>query len=373
MATTTIDRVAKIWAVELGVGLAAVVMLAAGPAAAQVPSRGGADGGAAIVVLRSPSCAATSTAADRFAQLFAIELSNTQLQLVRDEPTPSADLVVEVDAAICDAGAREVGVSLVRPTTGARTGQTIVLRDVQENARSRALALAVAELVRGARHDAESQSRPGEVGEPTAAVSAEAGRQVTAPPVAAPSSRTQPTISPESRVGEVERPFAGLVQVAGSGRIFAPESTTLPGASVAAEIRLQPGWLRVRADAAGAWTLVTDPLGDVRVGLYSGGLSLLAASGDRPELAIGPHFELGYLGAVGLASGPSSTSSRESHAIALVSLTTGARFWFDRWAALVEVDLGTAILGAGVFADDRRVAAVEGVFACARAGIAFGF
>ena len=166
---------------------------------------------------------------------------------------------------------------------------------------------------------------------------------------------------------------AGILQAAGTWRIFAPESTRLAGASFAVGFRLRPTWLSIHADAAGGWGAFSDPLGNGNVAVYSGGVSLLAASGRRPELEVGPHLELGYARAVGLASGPNSIGSHDGRAIALISVTTAARFWFDRWAAFVAMDLGTTLLGAEIFAADRRAAAVHGAFGGARAGVAFGY
>jgi hypothetical protein len=182
------------------------------------------------------------------------------------------------------------------------------------------------------------------------------------PPVAfaAPSERFEP-------------PFLGDVQAAFASRIFAPESTIGAGASLAAALRLRPEWLRARADATATWSSTDDPLGNVSVAVYSGGMALLATSGRSPEIEIGPHLEIGAARAVGVASAPSSGASVQTQAIALLSLTTGARFWFHRWAVLVDLDLGAAIAGADVFADGRRVVAVGGAFAGVRAGIAFGY
>jgi hypothetical protein len=347
--------------------LAALVSLVGASAAGQVPA--GPDptrAGAALVVLRSPRCAVASPLADQFAQLFAIELSGAELRLVKDEPLSSADLLVEVDDALCRASAQEVGVSIVRTATGARTAQIISFHDVEENARPRALALAIAELVRAQRTRAESDP---------AAVGQEREHAASPVPQDRPSSPAESSSLPLPRAEEPveEHPFAGVLEAAGAWRYFAPQSTPLFGITAALALGLRPTWLRARADAAGSWSSFSDPLGDIGLSVYSGGLSVLATTGRRLELEIGPHFELGYARAVGLPSGPSSAPSSEGHPIALVSLTTGARFWFDRWAAFTDIDLGAAVFGAEIFADDRRVATVQGAFLCARVGIAFGY
>lgn len=316
------------------------------------------------------ACAAGAVTADRFSQLLAIELAVTNDQLVRGDSVPSAALTVEVDGAICDVAAREIGVTLVQPSSGARQRQLIAVHDVEEQARPRAFALAVAELVRSAR----------EKGDDAASVSSAEARASRPAPLSSPPStppprslEVSPPAGPDASVNGDAPPFHGDIEAAGSARLFAPESTALAGASLAAGFSLRPRWLRLRADIDANWSTVTDPLGEIDLALYSAGVALLARSGRLPELAIGPHLQVGYARAVGLASDPSRKGSQEGHVTLLLSLTTEARFWFGRFAGLVDVDLGAALVGAEIYAGDRRAAAMLGAFVGARAGVVLGY
>jgi hypothetical protein len=137
-------------------------------------------------------------------------------------------------------------------------------------------------------------------------------------------------------------------------------------------LRLRPAWLYARADAAARWSSIDDRLGSIDLSVYSAGLSLVATTGFFPELSVGPHFELGMARAAGSASNGTVHGTVQSHAVALISLTGAARFWIGRWAPLVELDVGTAIAGADVYADDRRVGVVGGAFVGVRVGVGFG-
>jgi hypothetical protein len=315
------------------------------------------------------ACAAGAVTADRFSQLLAIELAVTNDQLVRGDSVPSAALTVEVDGAICDAAAREIGVTLVQPSSGARQRQLIAVHDVEEQARPRAFALAVAELVRSAREKGDDT-----VPVTSAEVRSSRPAPLSSPPsTPPPSPEASPTAGSDASVDRDAPRFHGDIEAAGSARLFAPESTALAGASLAAGFSLRPRWLRLRADIDANWSTVTDPLGEIDLALYSAGVALLARSGRLPELAIGPHLQVGYARAVGLASDPSRTGSQEGHVTLLLSLTTEARFWFGRFAGLVDVDLGAALLGAEIYAGDRRAAAILGAFVGVRTGVVLGY
>jgi hypothetical protein len=136
---------------------------------------------------------------------------------------------------------------------------------------------------------------------------------------------------------------------------------------------LRPEWLSVRADMMAGFASANDALGDVRLATYSGALSVVATSGATPEFEIGPQFELGYARAAGSAGGASTTALVDGRAVALAAMTAGARFWADRWALSAHADVGATVAGVEVFADDRRIAALSGLFAGIRAGLAFGF
>ena len=313
---------------------------------------------------------------NRFAQLLATELTSAGILLFQDAPAPAHAITIETDGAICDADAREIKVALVHG--GLRAIKTIDLADTPPDARLRALALTTAELVRAAQNKTASEgalenavSDPPSIGETEST-------KISEPP------RTLDRRGDDaSDHREADRPanlaprvaaarYDNDVRAAGVFRFFAPESTSLAGANVGAGFRLGPEWLRLRAEATGGWTSVQDVLGEVRVALYTGGVSLLATSGAQPDFEIGPHFEAGYARAVGVPVDP-RLALAAGRPMALASLRAGTRFWLDRWAFSAEIETGVTIAGAELFADDRRIAAISGFFAGVRVGLAFGY
>jgi len=357
--------------------MAAMIALTARSGAAQVSPPVEPNVPAGIVAFRSPSCA-SSARTDRFAQLLAIELASARIQLIKDAPAPSEAIGVETDGALCDASAPEVSVALVR--SGTRVFKSIDVADVEPSARLRALALAVAELVRGAQNEA-ARGEATKSADPEGASAENLEREKVTEAPRTHDRHREPTNGEPADAGAAtaaavsrdRRSYRGDVRAAGLGRFFAPESTPLFGVSAAAALRLRPEWLLLRADATAGWTSANDPLGDVSLALYSGGVSFLATAGTLPEFEIGPHLELGYARAVGAARGAGSIAAGAGHAIALASLAAGVRVWLDRWALLAEFEAGAALAGAEIFADDRRIATISGFFAGARIGLAFGF
>ena len=350
--------------------LISLLVSAAAEAGAQTPpSVGEAAGTSALVLLRSPRCDARFFDADAFVQLLTIELLPAKVKLVRDElAASSAEMILEISAFACDPRARELTIAIAERRTGDRREHSIALYDVDPRTRPRALALAIAELLR------QRRAEPGlQAAAPVR--NAEEGRAPTdvepLSPARPPASAT-PWPQPDP-MAPVRMPHRPDLQLAPQGRLFAAESTLLVGVNLAASLPLGTEWLRGRADLGGHWAGLDDPLGRVNMGLYSGGLALLASAGDSPELFIGPHLELGYAYAAGKPVALRSEARDGGRVVLLASLMAGARFRTGRWAAAFELDLGTSLLGVEVFADDRRIAAMQGFFAGARAGIAYEY
>jgi hypothetical protein len=322
------------------------------------------------VLLRSPKCEAASFDADAFVQHLTIELIAAELRLVRDDAAaPSAEMIVEISARVCDPGAMGLTVAIAANRTGARREHAIALHDVEPRARPRALALAIAELIRQDRIEPGVHGRP-----PSENVDDGVGQSKVEPP--SPTRWSEPAV-PTGRArepaAEERAPRGPDLLLAAQGRFFAAEPTLFFGANLAGSFSLGTAWLRGRADVGGSWSAVEDSLGRVSMGLYSGGVALLAAAGQSPELVIGPHVELGYAYANGTPIDLRSRASDGGRVVALASLIAGTRLRFHRWAAAFEVDLGTSLRGVQMFADDRRIAMMEGFFVGARAGIAYEY
>jgi len=374
VGTRTLRNSRRLWR---GRFVAAIVVLAARFAAAQGAPGSRDDVRTSLVVLRAPSCAFASGDVDRFVQLLAIELATARVQLIRDVPALDAELTVEVDASVCTLETGKVEVSFVR-AAGGRAQHTIALQDVEPRARPRALALAVAELVRSARNSGEAM--PGESVLKEGVTTGSRGEAAVGAPKekAAPQAPPAPAPSPIAEGlgapgGGRDEPWQGDIEASFASQIFAPEGTVGSGAGLGIGMRLRPAWLYARADAAARWTSIDDRLGSIDLSVYSAGVSLVATTGRCPELSVGPHAELGMARAAGSANDGTVHESAQTHAIALISLTGAARFWIGRWAPLIELDVGTAVARADVYVDDRRVAVVGGAFVGVRAGVGFGY
>jgi hypothetical protein len=324
----------------------------------------------AQVLLRSPQCEASSFDTDAFVRLLTIELLSADLRLAREElPGSSPHMILEIPAQVCDPRAAELTIAISERRSGKRSDHPVALYDVEQRARPRALALAIAELIRQRRTEPGMQNAS-----PMRMADEDREPVKVEPPRDVRRSDTVTPIMSAPKVPAPERLALGPdLQLAAQGRLFAAESTLLFGANLAGSFSLHATWLRGRVDLTGSWGSVDDPLGQVGMGFYSGGLALLASAGEGPELFIGPHLELGYAHASGTPIALRSEARTEGRAVAMASLIAGARFRTRRWSAAAELDFGTCLRGVEVFADDRRIAAMHYIFGGARTAIAYEF
>ena len=314
-----------------------------------------------VVFVRPSHCDSGAYIDSSFLHLLEIELGTEHVRLATNEPTMgSGDLTIEVARTACDGNAREVVVALRRPPVV----RAIVLGDLAVEARSRALALAVAELVRATRIEWRREEEAAATAARTA--STDPARDLSR------SNRSTSRDEVDTHPTRDDSPSRRL-EAAAVWRIFAPSPTSMFGAQVAVDFTLAPAWLHFRADAFASWKNATDPFGTVSLTSYSGGIALLAAIGQNPTFRVGPHLELGYASVNGTPAQLVGTSSGGVITTASLMASISATL-HGPWTAMAGLEGGTTLHGLTVSApDDPELISMRGGFVSVRAGIALAF
>jgi hypothetical protein len=301
------------------------------------------------ILVSAPSCKTGVLSEDAFLRLLEVELLGERIRVTKEEIAVPKELTIEIQRAACDANARDVPIVL-RSDNHTPIERSIALADLGTEARPRAFALAVAELIRGARASWKAADQ-----------SADAVREVPSPilliVVSGPEPAEPPTKGPE-------------LEGAAAWRMFLPAATSLFGARLATTLPSTVWGLRLRPDASAAWGQASDALGTVLLSSYSAGLAVLASIHDRPVFLFGPHVELGYGHASGTSKGSGSDASGGGM-IATTSFLTSSHIAIRRnWSAVVELEGGLTILGFDILADSRSIGGMSGAFAAIRGGVA---
>ena len=284
----------------IGAVVTGAVGLGAGDARAQAPTP-------ATVLLVPPSCAtAVPFAGDAFVSILTTELRADGVERLTVGGAASGDgaslAVIVLRAEPCDATARDVEVTIEDHATSKKVERRVQLGDASEAARPRALALAVAELLRAtwlelATIDAPPPQVP--VPEP---VRAAIGRTAV---------RSLPS-TPDLRASSPPPPERD-VSIAVAGRFYPAASAALVGGRAAGAMPLAfaPS-VAARIDFGALVGSANDPLGDINLGLATIGLALLVTSPRAApvSIAVGPRVELG----IGWASGNPVDQATSSYA-----------------------------------------------------------
>lgn len=345
--------------------VAGVVLLGAegGPAYAQPPPPPPAS-----VLIVPPACASgTALAIDAFVGILTAELraDGVERVVVGSSTAPGQALAaITLRAEPCEASAREIVVTIEDYATTKRVERHVALGDTAETARPRALALAVAELLRATWLELTLPEAP----PPTAVHVPDEVRTAVM-------RRSAPTPSPPPPTGgaperETSRRWPD-VSVAVAGRAFASTQTLMYGGNAALAVPVLTPSFSLRVDAAGLSGTAHDPLGDVTLGLASAGASLLFTSPREAAVAaaVGPRLELGVAWASGSPVQQGTTSHTGAGFVSTASLL-GA-FYFrltERWKLAVELEGGATLASFEARADSRRVTSVDG----AMFGVAIG-
>lgn len=331
------------------------------------------------VLLQVQPCAGAGLEPERFARMLRAELAGDGVERL-DLATPGAPadatlarLTVEFPA--CEAHPEQFLLAVDDAATRKSVRRVVDLSDVGATGRPRALALALAELLRASWLELTLPTAP----EPAAPVPAPIQDAVrlrvrAVAPAQQPAPRTAPPGWSPSVFGAVE------------GRLFLQTSTGLGGFRLgiaALTPALGDGLrLRLRADGGAAFGGASVTLGDAEVWLATGGLALTVLRGSSVGFEVGGRVEVGAThGAGRLVAGrsPSGTSAGEAtSAVGVLAVTGGLR---GRLAAglagSLELDLGGVLGGLDlravdpVLGTDTRLAGVLGMSASLRLALAW--
>jgi hypothetical protein len=327
------------------------------------PPRGGASH--TTIVVRRSDCDSDGRELAAILRLLEVELTAERVRFSRyDAPPEPGELVVEVQWAPCSPSSREATIKL-RRASRETLERSVALGDLPAEARPRALALAVAELIRSTRAawKREAEAVLAAESEPDAPA-----REPRAPYVI--DARDAAAQSNASR-----GPSGFTLQAAAGWRIFAPVPTSMFGAQAAAMLPVVPARFFVRADAGGFWSgTATDQLGTVKLASYSGGLGLMYATSHNPMFFFGPHLEVGYASASTTADSPNLIGTSSGSTLVTASVIASLRaVLHGPLAATAEVEGGATLLGLAVRVEDRTIASMRGGFAAARVGLALAY
>ncbi len=271
--------------------------------------------------------------------------------------TPLA--VIHVELARCDDRSTEAAVTVDDELTHKTVRRVVALDDIPAEGRARALALAIAELLRAswielALDDAQA---------PQTVASAPIRRAMLLRVRALPA----PTPEPAARVA---RPPAPPTRAAPAWLGVVADLRTFPGQGGALlGARALFSWspwanvpVRLRADLGGATGTALAARGEVDLSLASVGLGVMVGGGnERVDLAVGARLEGGWAWASGTPANASTVGDRGSDAVLLATVTSALRVALTgRWSASVDVSAGQTLRYVTVSAGDERVAGVRG-------------
>lgn len=284
-----------------------------------------------------------------------------------------ADAAVARVAVVCLGASRVLVVAFPRGADRP-AAREIVVDDVDAGSRARAVAIALAELMRGA-NDALAPAGP--VAPPAAAVSS------AAPVAPGPSPPSPPTVvflpwpAPPSPASEpppavVDRWTAGASL---RSRAYSAVGTVAIGPTVEVDAPLARSSLRLRGAAQLGISGAERAVGTASITSWTGAVSVVARAASEPvALDVGPVLEIGAATSEGTpAAGPSIESTTTT---APVVMAGGQVVLATRLATIVVpfvgVDAGAVVTGITADVDGDRVLSLAGAFLGVRVGLSLG-
>jgi hypothetical protein len=277
-----------------------------------------------------------------------------------DEAQSLATLAIRAER--CDAPQRDIVVHIEDAATGKSLERHVPLTDVEEPSRPRALALAVAELLRASWLElAMPDAPPAHTAVPIVvrqAVESRVTAMAPGPPAGYP---------PGAPSGDRD------ISATAVWRAFPTSSASLVGGQLAIAVAVVgKDWL-ARFDGGAVFGATHDVLGNVALGEAWLGAALLYSS--PPEatfsVAIGPRVDAGIAWASGNPLDQMISSNVGSGAISSVSLLASLRYRFDRsWRAALELQTGAVVVPFEAQADSRRVTGIDGALFGLAIGVA---
>jgi hypothetical protein len=307
----------------------------------------------ARVVLSPPSCN-EALVGETLLRMLRVELAGDGVERVELATPGGEDEValarVSIEAARCEPGASEFLVTVDDVATRKSVRRAVDLSDVPTANRARALALAVAELVRASWLELTLPDVP----------------SVTAPvpqPVRdAVRLRAAAGATPGARGGRGTARWIPLVGLALEGRTFLSAATNAAG--FRAVVGVTPPWggdtlrVRLRLDGGVAFGNGASLLGDVGVTLATGALAVTFGRGTTVGFECGPRVELGAVYVRGdITPGRDATgitADADAGFIASVGALAALRGRFgSALTASLEAELGWVFGGIDARAVDR--------------------
>lgn len=269
-----------------------------------------------------------------------------------DPEARAAAAVVRLEAPVCRADADEALLSIDDELTHKSVQRRVSLAELSPSARPRALALALAELLRATWAELALPDAPDAESAPTPIRRAMLLR--LRPLVLAAHSTAAPTSF-----------FAHDLGLALDARTFPGHNAALLGA------RALYGWspwarvpLRLRLDAGGLGGTSFDRYGRISLSLVSVGFgAMLTGGGERLDFALGPRLEAGWAWVEGVSTRPGIDGATGNASILLATANATFRVALAaRWWALLDLSLGYTVLPLSFGAlGDEQVGGLEGV------------
>jgi len=300
-----------------------------------------------------PTCAPGPFDADAFVRLLTVELRDegvTRLDVVDARTATSKDTAlarVTVSATPCSETASQIELTVDDAMTNKAVVRTVGVGDIVREARPRALALAIAELVRASWAELALPNAPS----PGVPISERFRRLVQ---LHAPLSPPPPAADPHRSVA---------LSVAIAARVFPTYATATLGPRVALSVAPSTSVpVRVRLDANLLFGTSYDPLGELPLGLATGGAAiLLGRASNAFDVEVGPHLEVGWGWVSGEGAAAGTQTSSGGGVVVDASVAFEARFALGAafWAAL-DLDAGAVLRSLEARADGRVAAGFGG-------------
>ncbi len=275
---------------------------------------------------------------------------------------PDALAVIRVEPAACRDDATSVTVTIDDLLTRKTVRREVALDDIPADGRARALALAIAELLRASWAElAVAGSHATEAPAPPAvrrAVMLRLRPTVRAffadetPPAPPPPTPAAPPPPPRWNLS------AGL-----DVRTFPGQNGALLGARAAAAWRpWRSAPVHLRVDAGWASGTALAARGEIDMNLVSGALAVLVGGGnERVELLLGPRLEVGRAWVDGRPYSAADVGSSASATVLFASLASTLRVGLSaRWSVALDVSAGQTLQYVTVASGDERVAGLRG-------------
>jgi hypothetical protein len=333
----------------------------------------------AAVRLSVAACANEAFDIAAFTHTVAIELRADGVQSVDLSPDPAphdpppadakALATITLVATPCTADARDVEITIEDAATSKTVRRRLSLGDVARPARPRAIALAVAELLRASWSELRLPDAPPPSIPVPPAVRLAAFEHAPAPPVAATVVAPPPPVA-------VPRPVPPPVPAVRLGaaiaaRFFPSAGSTLLGPNVALSYGSAESIpLRVRLDASALFGTSYEPTGSVATSLVTGGAALVLAHASGPvDVEVGPRVEVGWGHVAGTAVTAGQPVAGGSEAVVTLSGIAAVRIALTPafWASL-DVGVGGVLVGIDSETPYGRSGGIGG----AMAGVAVG-